>query len=207
MLLLFTTWQNKGVIKLISGYYCFLTKRKAKRSSVIAGCLPSSDPNLCKYLNPLEALVPVLDIFRLALLNRQLNKIYCDMIGEEGRSPRGSETLQKLNALLVSSSIVHFGPWCFSRWILTDGVSTTFFFLKVEFLGKRSEGSSKDTGVPGDSKFCCASVGQRYAYVWYKNKCFIVDVTTYQSEATSSGSSCCFFSYDSSGIPLELLFF
>lgn len=69
-------------------------------------------------------MVPVLDAFRLALLNRNLNKCYCSMKEMDGNSPRGPKTIEKLNALLVTFE-------CFKSLVT---VLPSFHFLKVKFL-------------------------------------------------------------------------
>lgn len=43
-----------------------------------------------------------MDVFRLALLNRTLNRIYCSLDVEDGKSARGLETMQRLTNFLVS---------------------------------------------------------------------------------------------------------
>uniref|UniRef100_F1KVN1 Phospholipase A-2-activating protein n=1 Tax=Ascaris suum TaxID=6253 RepID=F1KVN1_ASCSU len=52
----------------------------------------------------LETVLPIVDAFRLGLLNRQLNKIYCSMIKEDGNEPRGAATLQKLIGFLTGDT-------------------------------------------------------------------------------------------------------
>uniref|UniRef100_A0A158R4Z2 WD_REPEATS_REGION domain-containing protein n=1 Tax=Syphacia muris TaxID=451379 RepID=A0A158R4Z2_9BILA len=52
---------------------------------------------------PIDALVPVLDAFRLALLNSTLNKIFCHVKTEDGMKARGMSTMQKLSALLLTA--------------------------------------------------------------------------------------------------------
>ncbi|VDM39665.1 unnamed protein product [Toxocara canis] len=51
-----------------------------------------------------DTILPIVDAFRLALLNRQLNKIYCSIKREEGREPRGTMALSRLTALLIDST-------------------------------------------------------------------------------------------------------
>lgn len=47
--------------------------------------------------------MPIIDAFRLALLNPQFNEIYCTVKKEANEESRGRETLRQLNALLVCS--------------------------------------------------------------------------------------------------------
>ncbi|VIO94008.1 WD domain containing protein [Brugia malayi] len=52
----------------------------------------------------MDTIIPVMDIFRLALLNRTLNRIYCSLDMEGEKSARGLETIQRLTNFLVSAS-------------------------------------------------------------------------------------------------------
>uniref|UniRef100_A0A0R3R775 Arginase n=1 Tax=Brugia timori TaxID=42155 RepID=A0A0R3R775_9BILA len=49
----------------------------------------------------MDTIIPVMDIFRLALLNRTLNRIYCSLDMEGEKSARGLETIQRLTNFLV----------------------------------------------------------------------------------------------------------
>ncbi|MFH4981306.1 hypothetical protein AB6A40_008015 [Gnathostoma spinigerum] len=62
-------------------------------SAIDRGCLWS-----------LDKIIPVLDAFRLALLNSDMNKIYCSMKSVRGSPPVGPQTLKRLHALLISSA-------------------------------------------------------------------------------------------------------
>lgn len=49
-----------------------------------------------------DTIIPIMDVFRLALLNRTLNRIYCSLDIEDGKSARGLETMQRLTNFLVN---------------------------------------------------------------------------------------------------------
>ncbi|KAM3720048.1 Ubiquitin fusion degradation protein [Dirofilaria immitis] len=48
-------------------------------------------------------IIPIMDVFRLALLNRTLNRIYCSLDMEGEKSGRGLETMQRLTNFLISA--------------------------------------------------------------------------------------------------------
>uniref|UniRef100_A0A183VCD0 PUL domain-containing protein n=1 Tax=Toxocara canis TaxID=6265 RepID=A0A183VCD0_TOXCA len=50
-----------------------------------------------------DAIVPIMDAFRLALLNRRFNEIYCGVKTERETGSRGMNTLQKLIAVLTNA--------------------------------------------------------------------------------------------------------
>ncbi|KAI6183461.1 hypothetical protein M3Y97_00491700 [Aphelenchoides bicaudatus] len=50
---------------------------------------------------PLECIVPVLDVFRLSLLNETINEYFCSVHGEK----RGKQTLERIFAILVSEPL------------------------------------------------------------------------------------------------------
>lgn len=52
----------------------------------------------------MDTIVPILDVFRLALLNRTLNRIYCALTSEGEKSARGLETMQRLTNFLISAT-------------------------------------------------------------------------------------------------------
>ncbi|VDN08021.1 unnamed protein product [Thelazia callipaeda] len=52
----------------------------------------------------IDAIVPVMDVFRLALLNITLNEIYCSLETKNEGMARGLQTLQRLTNFLVSAN-------------------------------------------------------------------------------------------------------
>ncbi|CAG9534252.1 unnamed protein product [Cercopithifilaria johnstoni] len=52
----------------------------------------------------MDTIIPIMDVFRLALLNRTLNRIYCSLDAEGEKSPRGFQTIQRLTNFLVSAN-------------------------------------------------------------------------------------------------------
>ncbi|VDO50671.1 unnamed protein product [Onchocerca flexuosa] len=51
-----------------------------------------------------DTITPIMDVFRLALLNRTLNRIYCSLDMEGDKSARGLETMQRLTNFLISAN-------------------------------------------------------------------------------------------------------
>lgn len=52
------------------------------------------------YNSILDTILPILDVFRIAILNSDINKFFC-LMKPEANSIRGRETLLKLMAYLV----------------------------------------------------------------------------------------------------------
>uniref|UniRef100_A0A8R1XTE8 Phospholipase A-2-activating protein n=1 Tax=Onchocerca volvulus TaxID=6282 RepID=A0A8R1XTE8_ONCVO len=52
----------------------------------------------------IDTITPVMDVFRLALLNRTLNRIYCSLDMEGDKPARGLETMQRLTNFLISAN-------------------------------------------------------------------------------------------------------
>ncbi|EJD73820.1 WD domain-containing protein [Loa loa] len=51
----------------------------------------------------MDTIIPIMDVFRLALLNRTLNRIYCSLDIEGEKSAKGLETMQRLTNFLISA--------------------------------------------------------------------------------------------------------
>uniref|UniRef100_A0A915Q0D1 Phospholipase A-2-activating protein n=1 Tax=Setaria digitata TaxID=48799 RepID=A0A915Q0D1_9BILA len=52
----------------------------------------------------MNAIIPVMDVFRLSLLNRTLNRYYCSLDKEGEKPARGLETMQRLTNFLISAN-------------------------------------------------------------------------------------------------------
>ncbi|KAI1728465.1 PFU (PLAA family ubiquitin binding) domain-containing protein [Ditylenchus destructor] len=50
----------------------------------------------------INTIIPALDVFRVALLNEDLNAIFCSIKSIHEMPPKGNETIQRLNVLLIS---------------------------------------------------------------------------------------------------------
>ncbi|MCP9261252.1 Phospholipase A-2-activating protein [Dirofilaria immitis] len=61
------------------------------------------EKGIIRRFTVISTIIPIMDVFRLALLNRTLNRIYCSLDMEGEKSGRGLETMQRLTNFLISA--------------------------------------------------------------------------------------------------------